>query len=184
MFSLPLIFLIFGTPVAYLSPTSRCQTYYMMLFYLQGVILYMPFVQSLIKKTHVSHFIKIPFINKGIDYIDLPSIFRDKSIQSFIPNYFKNCEVPIICYKCNKTIMGAIFNLNKLVSDLNIETCTPDSGDCKDSKYVYPAAGHTITGNLKIISDSRIRSIIAKLPKYRFPVQMDFQKCRKNCSSS
>ena len=35
---------------------------------------------------------------------------------------------------------------------------------CKDSKYVYPAAGHVITGNLKIISDSRIRSIIAKSP--------------------
>ena len=26
---------------------------------------------------------------------------------------------------------------------------------------------------------SRIRSIIAKGPKYRFPVQIDFQKCRK-----
>ena len=34
-------------------------------------------------------------------------------------------------------------------------------------------------GNLKIISDSRIRSIIAKGPKYRFPVQIDFQKCRQ-----
>ena len=29
--------------------------------------------------------------------------------------------------------------------------------------HVYPAAGHVITGNLKIISDSRIRSIIAKV---------------------
>ena len=48
-----------------------------------------------------------------------------------------------------------------------------------DSKYVYPAAGHVITGNLKIISDSRIRSIIAKGPKYRVPVQIDFQKCHK-----
>ena len=47
------------------------------------------------------------------------------------------------------------------------------------SKYVYLAAGHVITGNLKIISDSRIRSIIAKGPKYRFPVQIDFQKCRE-----
>ena len=69
----------------------------------------------------------IPFINKGMDFIDLPSIFRDKSVQSSIPNYFKNCEVPIICYKYNKPIRGAIFNFNKLVSDLNIETCTPDS---------------------------------------------------------
>ena len=79
------------------------------------------------KNNHIRHFIKIPFINKGMDFIDLPSIFRDKSVQSSIPNYFKNCEVPIICYKYNKPIRGAIFNFNKLVSDLNIETCTPDS---------------------------------------------------------
>ena len=70
---------------------------------------------------------QIPFINKGMDFIDLPSIFRDKSVQSSIPNYFKNCEVPIICYKYSKPIRGAIFNFNKLVSDLDIETCTPDS---------------------------------------------------------
>ena len=56
------------------------------------------------KINHIRHFIKIPFINKGIDFIDLPSIFRDKSVQSSIPNYFKNCEVPIICYKYNKPI--------------------------------------------------------------------------------
>ena len=47
-----------------------------------------------------------------------------------------------------------------------------------DSKYVYLTPGHVIMGNLKIISDSRIRLIIAKGPKYRFPVQIDFQKCR------
>ena len=50
--------------------------------------------------------------------------------------------------------------------------------------YVYPAAGHVITGNLKIISDSRIRSIIAKGPKYRFSVQIDFQKCREKIAGS
>ena len=55
---------------------------------------------------------------------------------------------------------------------------------CKDSKYVYPAAGNVITGNLKIISDSRIRSIIAKGPKYRFHVQIDFQKCREKIARS
>ena len=79
------------------------------------------------KINHIRHFIKIPFINKGMDFIDLPSIFRDKSAQSSIPNYFKNYEVPIICYKYNKPIRGAIFNFNKLVSDLDIETCNPDS---------------------------------------------------------
>ena len=79
------------------------------------------------KINHIRHFIKIPLINKGRDFIDLPRIFRDESVQSSIPNYFKNCEIPIISYKYNKRIRGAIFNFNKLVSDLDIETCTPDS---------------------------------------------------------
>ena len=54
----------------------------------------------------------------------------------------------------------------------------------QELQYVYPAAGHVITGNLKIISDSRIRSIIAKSPKYRFPVQIYFQKCREKIAGS
>ena len=90
----------------------------------------MEFVTSVnTKKNSITSFLLfgVPFINKGMDFIDLPSIFRDKSVQSSIPNYFKNCEVPIICYKYNKPIRGAIFNFNKLVSDLDIETCTPDS---------------------------------------------------------
>ena len=78
------------------------------------------------KMNHIRHFIKIRFINKGMDFIDLPRIFRDKSVQSSIPNYFKSCEVPIICYEYNKPIRGAIFNFNIVVSNLDMETSTPD----------------------------------------------------------
>ena len=47
-----------------------------------------PFIDSEIN--HQRHFIKIPFINKGIDFIDLPTIFQDKSVTSSIPDYFQN----------------------------------------------------------------------------------------------
>ena len=73
---------------------------------------------------HIRHFIKISFINKGIDFIDLPSIFRDNTVESSIPNYF---EPPIICYKYNKPIRSTIFNFNKLVANLDIDTKIPDS---------------------------------------------------------
>ncbi|MCG8117960.1 MAG: hypothetical protein N0E45_21750 [Candidatus Thiodiazotropha endolucinida] len=43
---------------------------------------------------------------------------------------------------------------------------------------MYPAAGHVITGNLKIIPDKRIRNIVSKGPKYRFPSYIDFNKCQ------
>ena len=50
------------------------------------------------------HFIKIPFINIGIEFIDLPSICQDKSVTSSISDYSQNSEPPIICYKYNKQI--------------------------------------------------------------------------------
>ena len=78
-----------------------------------------PYIDSEIN--HIRHFIKIPFINKGIEFIDLPSIFRDNNVISAIPSYFENTESPIICYKYNKPIR------KKLVSDLDIETSSPDS---------------------------------------------------------
>ena len=46
---------------------------------------------------HIRHFIKITFINKGIEFIDLPSIFRDNSVALSIPTYFENTESPMIC---------------------------------------------------------------------------------------
>ena len=76
---------------------------------------------------HKRHFIKIPFINKGIEFIDLLSIFKDKFLISSIPNYFNNSETPIICYKYNKPIRSTLFNFNKIVNDIDIDSNTPDS---------------------------------------------------------
>ena len=76
---------------------------------------------------HKRHFIKIPFINKSMEFIDLHSIFKDNLINSSIPNYFNNSETPIICYKYNKPIRSNIFNSNKIVTDINIDSITPDS---------------------------------------------------------
>ena len=45
-------------------------------------------------------------------------------------------------------------------------------------------AGHIVTGNLKIISDSRIRNIVSKGPKYRFPSYINFDKCREKIASA
>ena len=76
---------------------------------------------------YIRHVIKIQFVNKGIEFINLPSIFKDKSVISSIPTYFENKESPIICYKYNKPIRSTVFNYNKLVTELDIENSIPDS---------------------------------------------------------
>ena len=78
-----------------------------------------PFIDS--EANHIRSFKKIPFINKGIDFIDLPSIFQDKSVMQSIPTYFQNSEPPIICYKYNKQIRNTIFNFNKVQVDKDQE---------------------------------------------------------------
>ena len=56
-----------------------------------------PFIDF--ETNHKQHFIKIPFKNKGIEFIDLPSIFENRSVTSSITTYFQNSEPPIICCK-------------------------------------------------------------------------------------
>ena len=46
---------------------------------------------------------------------------------SSIPNYFYNSETPIICYKYNKPIRSTMFNFNKIVNDLDIDSNAPAS---------------------------------------------------------
>ena len=67
-------------------------------------------------------------------------------------------------------------------------TCTylllGKSTNDNDSKYCYQPAGHIVIGDLKIITDSRIRSIICKGPKYRFPVPIDLKSCREEIAGA
>ena len=72
-----------------------------------------PFIDAEIN--HQRHFIKIPFINKGMDFIDLPSIFQDKSVTSSIPDYFQNSEPHIICFRMT--------NLSDTRSSISISLC-------------------------------------------------------------
>ena len=94
---------------------TRCYTQHALL----------PFIDSEIN--HIRHFIKTHFVNKGIEFINLPSIFKDKSVISPIPTYFEYKGSPIMRYKYNKPIRSSVFNYNKLVTELDFENSIPDS---------------------------------------------------------
>ena len=68
-----------------------------------------PYMDSEIN--HIGHFIKIKFVNKRIEFINLPSIFKDKSVISSIPTNFENKESLIICYKYNKPIHNTVLTI-------------------------------------------------------------------------
>ena len=46
-----------------------------------------PYIDS--KIDYIRHFIKMQFVNKGIEFINLPSIFNEQSVISSIHTYLK-----------------------------------------------------------------------------------------------
>ena len=85
--------------------------------------IYIGFLQGPFPKSGLDNMSVFPMIGLGSFYC----IFKDNSVISSIPNYFNNSETPIICYKYNKPIRSTIFNFNKIVNDLDIDSNTPAS---------------------------------------------------------
>ena len=84
-----------------------------------------PYIDSEVNRKR--HFNKISFIYKGMEFSDLHIIFKANLVILSIPNYFNNSETLIICFKYNKPIRSTIVNFNKIVTDINIDSNTPDS---------------------------------------------------------
>ena len=51
--------------------------------------LFKPVRSDLLSTDAKTHFIKLDFINKGIDTVNLPSILRSKSVTETVPTYFR-----------------------------------------------------------------------------------------------
>ena len=75
--------------------------------------LFRPVCSDILSKDAKTHFIKLDFINKGIDAVNLPSILRSKSVIETVPTYFKEKEPPIISYTYTKTIANKIFKFHQ-----------------------------------------------------------------------
>ena len=67
------------------------------------------------------------------------------------------------------------------LADIDIDSNTPM---IVKIIIMYTSARHVIVGNLNIIPDERARNIISKGPKYRFPSNIDFSKCRREIDAS
>ena len=140
--------------------------------------LFKPVGSDLLSTDAKTHFIKLDFINKGIDAVNLPSILRSKSVTETVPTYFKEKEPPIISYTYTKTIASKIFNLSSSLSDFDNHKFhnNPSQCECNTSSHLYQPYGHVSTGDLSILPISKLRDLIANSPKYRELCKVDWDK--------
>ena len=86
-----------------------------------------PFIDS--KINHKRHFIKIPFINKGMDFINLPSIFRDKSynqLYQIISRIMKYQSFVINIINLSGALYLIVINLFQILIS-KLVTLTPET---------------------------------------------------------
>ena len=123
---------------------------------------------------------KIQFLHKRIDAINLPQLLRSQSVMDKIPAYFQDKEPPIISYQYTNTVAGKLFNFSSTLSNLNITYYLSNLQHCQcnTSKFCYESHGRVITGDLMVIENVKLRELVAKGPKYREPNKINWKSTK------
>ena len=66
------------------------------------------------------HFMKIKFLNKAVNSINLPALLRSTSVTNKIPVYFRDKEPPIVSYEYTSIVPRKLFNFSPALSNLNV----------------------------------------------------------------
>ena len=133
-------------------------------------------VRSGVPAEKPKHFMKIKFLNKAVDAINLP-LLRSTSVTDKIQVYFRDKEPPIVSYEYTSTVASKMFNFPPALSNLNVSEylSNPQTCQCKESKFCHEPHGHVITRDLRVIENARLKKLVAKGPKYREPNRVNWK---------
>ena len=113
-------------------------------------------------------FLKLPFADKGINVNKLGNILYYKSVDSEVPQYFKDQSIPIISYTYTTPIAAKIFSYTTVLQDLNIDHSMymPPDWTCASSPFINNPSGHVVTGDLNITNNTCLQEVFAIGSKY------------------
>ena len=93
--------------------------------------------------------------------------------------------------KLDPPIRSKILNYKETVSSLNVFVDEDvsfvenlSSCDCSNSEFCDPHHKHIITGDLRLITNCKLRKLLSKGPNYREPKMLNYRKCKQSIESS
>ena len=129
--------------------------------------------------------IKIKFLSKGIDFLNLNKILKDGN--KLLPDVFQD-DPPMIVYILENPIKSTIFNHKKAVQNIDIASFLNDPTtvpcNCADSPFVDENHGHIVTGDLNIVKNRKLKELLQKGPKYREPENINWENITASLSLS
>ena len=134
-------------------------------------------VKSDVPEEKSKHFMKIKFLHKEIDAINLPQLLRSQSVMDKIPAYFKDKVPQILSNQYTNTVASKLFSFSSTLSNLDITNylSNPQHCQCNTSKFCYQPDGHIITGDSMVIENVKLRELVAKGPKYQEPNKINWK---------
>ena len=131
------------------------------------------------------YILPLKFKNKGLDAINLSKILHRDHLVNLLPETLQSEEnFPSVVYSLESTIRNKIFNYKQTVADIDIDdrakyNNTLSNCDCKTSKFCDSTHKHIITGDLRIITNTKLRKLISRGPNYREPRTINWKHCQK-----
>jgi len=133
--------------------------------------------------------LNVKFHNKAVELINVPNILHSPLLSSSFPDKLVNNEyvVPTVVYNLEDSIHSKVFNYNKFVNKLDLDAFLRDETilpcNCANSPFIDSHHGHIITGDLKVVTDSKLRNLLSKGPSHREPVTLNFDKAKEEILS-
>ena len=116
--------------------------------------------------------ISVFFLNKVFDYISLSLILHLDNVKNLFPDKLNIDNPPYDVYSLGKTIRNKILNCKWTISSIDInDDLTYGTSmvecDCKHYKdFVDKSQNHVLTGDLRIITTSKLRKPVSKGSQY------------------
>ena len=119
-----------------------------------------------------------------VELNNIPSILKDNTLKQTLPSIPSTFEVPMVTYNLQEPISSKIFNYNHFVKSIDVQQFLIDDTilpcECTNSPYHDPHHKHIITGDLRIISNNKLRKLFTKGPKYRQPKPLNWNKAKEH----
>ena len=128
--------------------------------------------------------LKLTFINKGIEMINLGRILNDPAIRDAFP--LERSNNPMIVYKYTKPVRNKIVNYRQTVQSAICDEWMTNVGrcDCQYSPFKDDHHDHVITGNLNIIQNRKLRALFSKGTNYREAKTINWRNNKKEILNS
>ena len=139
-------------------------------------------------KTKPKKAMKLHFVNKGMNMINISKIINDKNVKKNLPTQFnKKVQISIV-YTLTKTIRSKMLNHKKFIKALNTKNILDNVNNlpciCTTPPFTDPNHGHIVTGGILIFQNNKLRKLLCKDPNYREPVSINFSNYKTETKNS